>query len=148
MRRLLAFLGLIAVVAAGAYGVTRYLASRRPPEDQWTWLRHEFDLTDAQLARVRALHEAYQPVCAGHCSRIMAAQARLDALTAAGKQDTAEYRATLDQWEAVRRECNAATRGHLEAVAAVMSPAEGRRYLAMMEPRIATRDHLGPLGVR
>jgi len=148
MRRLAAFLVLIVAVAAGAYGVTWYVNSSRPPEDQWTWLRREFDLSPAQLARIQALHEAYQPVCAGHCSRIMAAQARLAALTRAGRQDTSEYRATLDQWETVKHECNAATLQQLQAVSAVMNPAEGRRYLAMMVPRVATRDHLGPLGVR
>ncbi|HTX64537.1 MAG TPA: periplasmic heavy metal sensor [Opitutaceae bacterium] len=148
MRRLAAFLVLIVAVAAGAYGVTRYVNSRQPPEDQWTWLRREFELTPAQLARIQALHAAYAPVCADHCSRIMAAQTRLTALIQAGRQDTPEYRAVLDQWEAVRRECNAATLRQLQAVAAAMEPAEGRRYLAMMEPRVATRDHLGPLGVR
>jgi hypothetical protein len=148
MRRIVIFIALIVAVAAGAYGVTYYYGSSRQPEDQWTWLRREFDLNDAQLARIHALQAAYQPVCAGHCSRIMAAQGRLAALVRAREQNTPEYLATLSQWEAVKRECNAATFQHLEAVAAVMSPAAGRRYLSMMVPRIVTRDHLGPMGVR
>jgi len=148
MRRTVAFLVLIVAVATGAYGLTYYYGSSRQPEDQWTWLRREFDLNDAQLARLHALQAAYQPVCAGHCRRIMAAQEHLADLAGAGRKNTPEYLATLGEWEAIKRECNAATFKHIEAVAAVMAPAEGRRYLDMMVPRIVSRDHLGPMGMR
>jgi hypothetical protein len=148
MRRLASFLVLVIAVAAAAYGLTCYLGASRQPADQWTWLRGEFHLDGAQLARIKALHEAYQPVCADHCSRIMAASARLAALEQAGRKDTPEYQATLGEWEAIKRECNAATFKHLQAVAAVMSPAQGRRYLDMMVPRIVRADHIGPLGIR
>ena len=81
--------------------------SNRQPEDQWTWLQREFALTDAQLGAHPDAPGAYQPVCAGHCSRIVAARSRLAALAQAGRQNTPEYLATLDQWEAIKRECNA-----------------------------------------
>ena len=148
MRRLTPFLVLIAFVAATAYGLTYYYGTNRPAADQWTWLQGEFHLTAAQLARIRALHEAYQPVCADHCSRIMAARDRLAALAQAGRNDTPDYLQTLDEWEAVKHECNEATFKHLQAVAAVMAPAQGRRYLDMMVPRIVRSDHIGPLGIR
>ena len=124
MRRLAAFVFLIVAVAAGAYGVTYYFNSNRQPEDQWTWLQREFALTSAQLTRIQALQKAYQPVCAGHCSRIMAAKSRLTALAQAGR-NTPEYLATLDQWEAIKHECNAATFKHLEAVNAVTGSGRG-----------------------
>ena len=95
MRRLSAFFALVLAVAATAYGLTRYYGASRQPEDQWTWLRREFHLDGAQLARIQALHAAYQPVCASHCSRIMAAKARLAALEQAGRKDTPDYLATL-----------------------------------------------------
>lgn len=148
MRRLSLFFALVVAVAATAYGLTYYYNASRQPEDQWTWLRREFQLDGAQLARIKALHEAYQPVCADHCSRIMAAQESLTALEQAGRKNTAEYLSTLGEWESVKRECNEATFRHLQAVAAVMSPAQGRRYLDMMVPRIVRADHLGPLGIR
>jgi hypothetical protein len=148
MRRLSSFLALVVAVAATAYGLTYYYSASRQPEDQWTWLRREFHLDGAQLVRIKALHEAYQPVCADHCSRIMAARERLAGLDQAGRRNTPDYLATLGEWEAVKRECNEATFRHLQAVAAVMSPAQGRRYLDMMGPRIVRADHIGPLGIR
>ncbi len=148
MRRLSWFLALIAAVAVSAYGVTYFLASSQPAEDQWTWLRREFHLNDAQLARIRALHEAYQPVCADHCSRIQAAREHLAQLEQAGQKDTPDYLKTLNEWEAVKHDCNEATFRHLQAVAAAMDPADGRRYLGMMVPRIVRSDHLGPPGIR
>jgi hypothetical protein len=148
MRRLVLFVTLIIAVAGTAYGLTYYFNANRQPVDQWTWLQREFHLDGAQLARIRALHAAYQPVCADHCSRIMAAQARLTGLAQAGRKNTPEYLSTLGDWEAIRHECNEATFHHLQAVAAVMNPADGRRYLDMMVPRIVRADHIGPLGIR
>jgi hypothetical protein len=147
MRRIVAFLGLVVLVAAAGYGLTRYLGSRKT-EDQWTWLRREFHLNDAQFARIQALHAAYEPVCAGHCSRIMALQQRIAELEKAGGTDSPAYAAAATEWQAVSRECNRATQLHLEKVAAEMDPAEGRRYLDLMVPRIARYDHRGPRGVR
>jgi hypothetical protein len=148
MRRLWSYFVLVVAVAASAYGVTCYYNGSRKTEDQWTWLRREFRLSDTQLAHIKALHEAYQPVCAGHCSRVMAARERLAALEQAGRKNTPEYLATLDQWEAIKHECNEATFNHLQAVAATMSPAQGRRYLDMMVPRIVQPNRIGPLGIR
>ncbi len=149
MRRLSWFLVLIAVVAVTAYGATRFFyAHSRTTEDQWTWLQREFRLTEAQLVRIKALHEEYQPVCADHCSRILAAREHLAALEQAGRKDTPDYLRTLDEWEAVKHECTEATFKHLQAVAAVMAPAEGRRYLGMMVPHLVRSDHIGPLGIR
>ncbi len=147
MRRIWLSLVLVVAVAGTAYALTYYLNSRRT-EDQWTWLRREFHLNAVQVARIKALQQAYQPVCMNHCNRIMAVQARLDSLTSAGRKDTPEYLTALNDWEAIKHECNEATFKHLQDVAAVMSPPQGRRYLAMMVPRIMHFDHLGPMGIR
>jgi len=147
MKRLLAFLVLALAVAATAYGVTRYLGARAP-EDQWTWLRREFHLSDAQFARVRALHEAYQPICAGHCSRILAVQHRLDELERTAAKDSPAYLVALKEWAELKRECNEATLQHLRRVAGAMDPDQGSRYLALMVPRLTRFDHRAPRGVR
>jgi hypothetical protein len=147
MKRLVLFLALVLAVAATAYGVTRYLGARRT-EDSWVWLRREFHLNDSQLARIRALHADYQPICADHCSRIQAARDRIARLEAEGRRGTPDYIAALDAWESVKQECSRATLMHLERVAAAMSPDDGRRYLALMVPRLARTDHLGPMGIR
>ncbi len=147
MKRPALYLLCLLMAAVTAYGLTVYLRTRRP-EDQWVWLRREFHLNDGQFARVQALHEAYQPVCADHCSRILAARQRLAELARAGRTNTTDYVATLARWEDVQRECEQATLRHLEAVAAVMNSADGRRYLGMMVPRVIHSDHREPLGIR
>lgn len=148
MTRLIRYWALVVLVAAAAYGLTRYYTSHRQAEDQWTWLQNEFHLTGVQLARIRTLHEAYEPVCAGHCRRVAATNERLAELRRAGREDTPDYLKTLDQWEAIKHECNEATFKYLQTVAAVMNPADGRRYLDMMVPRIVRPDRIGPLGIR
>ncbi len=147
MKRLALFLVVVLAAAVSAYGLTYYLRTRQP-EDQWVWLHREFHLNAAQLVRVRALHEAYQPICADHCRRIMAAQQRLAALDRSGRKNTPEFVATLNQWEGVKRECQETTLRHLQAVATAMSPDDGRHYLALMVPRVVRSDHLEPLGLR
>ena len=147
MKRLTAFLLLVLAVAATAYGLTRYLGSRNV-EDQWAWLRREFQLSDAQFSRIVALHQAYQPVCAEHCSRIKALQQRIAELERTGATASPDYASAREAWQAVKLECNRATLQHLQRVAAEMAPAEGRRYLALMVPRLAQFDHREPRGVR
>jgi len=146
MRRLALYLVLLCAAATAGYGLTHYLRSRQP-EDQWVWLRREFHLDDRQLARIRSLHDAYQPICADHCSRILAARQRLAELESAGRRDTPEYAATLRAWDGIKHECQEATLRHLETVAAVMNPGDGRRYLALMTPRVIHSDHRAPLGI-
>lgn len=141
-RNLAVFLLLVLAVAAAAYGVTCYLGSRKT-EDQWTWLRREFRLSDGQYNSVLALHEAYQPICADHCNRIMAMQKRMAELEQSGAKASPAYAAAQTEWQVIIRECNRATLQHLEKVAKEMDPGEGRRYLDLMVPRISRRNHRG-----
>src|SRR5258707_15081716 len=41
------------------------------------WLKREFALDSAHYEKVVALHHAYSPVCAEHCTRYVAAHRRL-----------------------------------------------------------------------
>jgi hypothetical protein len=141
-KRLAGFLLVLFVVAATAYGLARFVSSRKT-EDQWTWLRREFRLSDAQYSRVLALHEAYQPICADHCNHIMAVQKRMAELEQSGAKASPAYAAAQTEWQAIIRQCNRATLQHLEKVAKEMDPGEGRRYLDLMVPRITRRDHRG-----
>jgi hypothetical protein len=146
--RLLVFVALVLAVAGTAYAVTYYFGASRRPEGEWTWMRREFHLNPAQLARIQDLQAAYKPTCVAGCARIMAARKDVDRLERDGLRDSPAYFAAIRQWQENRRSCNEACFRHLLAVAAVMSPAEGRRYLAMMTPRIQTPEHRGLMGVR
>jgi hypothetical protein len=147
MKRLISFLLLVLAVAATAYGITRYLNTRKP-EDQWSWLRREFHLSDTQFARIQALHEAYQPVCAEHCNRIMALRQRMADLERVAAKDSPAYLAAVNDWAALKRECNEATLQHLRKVAGEMDRDQGARYLDLMVPRITQFGHREPRGVR
>lgn len=139
MKRYLILIGLVVAVAGASYALTRSLVSRGE-EDQMTWLRREFKLTDEQTTAVEKLQADYRPVCADHCRLIMKAQDRL----AAAPNDAAVQAeiASLEQ------KCNEATREHLKNIAAQMAPEQGRRFLTLVEPKVSRHAHQGPLGLR
>lgn len=147
-RRLFAFLLLVLAVATAAYAVTYYVGRSLQSNDQWTWMQREFHLTPAQLARIQALQAAYKPKCTAGCARIMAAQKDVDRLAGKGLRGTPTYAAAMKKWQDSRRTCNEACYRHMLTVAAVMNPADGKRYLAMMTSRIRIPGHRGLMGVR
>lgn len=101
--------------------------------DALEWLRVEFKLTDAQYAAIRRLHEQYGKVCAVHCAAIQSAEQR---------------RAPRAQIAALENRCVESMTEHFQRVAAIMSPAQGRRYLAIVMPRVHDYDHRGAPNLR
>ena len=113
--------------------------------DTLAWLRCEFRLTETQYAEIRRLHAAHRVVCVGHCDAVRVVRERLAAARRAGDAP-ASAAAERDERAAVEV-CRIATEAHVRQVAAVMGPEEGRRYLAMVLPRLAQLDHQGPPGL-
>ncbi|MET0263021.1 MAG: hypothetical protein ABW223_09000 [Rariglobus sp.] len=141
----LARYSLIALTAAAlAFGVTHFAlkstADTTAHADELGWLKKEFDLTAAQTAAVEKLHADYQPICAAHCERVVAAREKL-----ANATDPDAARTELARLEAV---CRDATHAHLQQVAAVMSPDEGARFLALVGPKVSGQTHAAPLGLK
>lgn len=126
------------VIAAGllGYALTGLLTTPPPVApgmtEQLAWLTREFKLTPAQTAEIERLQTAYEPICAEHCAAVAEAREKLDAAASAEVRAAAEAEMTR-----LEKICADATRAHLRAVAALMAPAEGARFLAMMEPRVA-----------
>ncbi len=131
MKRLLQLVVLILAVGGVSFGVTRWLAREQPPADSLEWMTREFSLSADQRAAIARLQADYAVVYEAHCVAIMAAR---DA------GDPAE----LKRLETV---CTTATRAHLHAVAACMDPAAARRFLALVEPKLAGHRHEAPLGL-
>jgi len=104
------------------------------------WLKHEFALTPAQYEKILTLHRAYQPVCAGHCARYMAARQRLETLLKEQQGWSPDEGAALDEIARVRSECHQAMLRYAYTVAACMSPEEGRRYLQMIDTRLLSGE--------
>ena len=78
MRRPL-FLLLVTLAAgvaifAGAFYACQYTCRcyQAQPADELAWLRLEFHLNDAEMARIRRLHEGYRPKCEAICAQIAA----------------------------------------------------------------------------
>jgi hypothetical protein len=118
-------------VAFGAFYVMNDAPAIRRAADEgdaMAWLRAEFHLTDAQFAAIRRLHDDYAVVCTRHCRAIMLARQR---------QAPAPEIARLEQT------CVDAMSAHFRQVAALMPPEEGKRYLAIVLPRVAGYDHHG-----
>ena len=141
MKRLLTLLVVMIVVGAASYGITRLVAPKPPAdEDQITWLTREFKLTPAQTAAIEKLHFDYIPVCSDHCAAIVDAREKL----AAAPNDPT-LRAEVVRLEKI---CQTATLEHVRQVAAQMSPDEGERFLALVEPRILRHDHQAAFGLK
>jgi len=132
---------LIAVVACAASFGAFYALNRGPAQvrqaardgDALKWLRVEFKLSDAQYAAIKQLHDDYGSVCSRHCAEIMAAEKR---------------HASAAEVAVLERTCVESMSDHFRRVATLMAPDEGRRYLAIVMPRILDYDHRGAPDVR
>ena len=139
MRRpLLILLGALAlgvVVFVGGYRLADHFCVMRVTRvtDNLEWLRMEFHLGDAEMARIRQLHEGYLPICKGYCARIAAEKTELRQALGAGTNVTAQAEQKLVEIGAVRAQCQAAMLRYFAEVSRAMPPAEGRRYLAEMQ---------------
>ena len=102
------------------------------PTDDLAWLRLEFRLSDAELARVRQLHDGYLPRCRDFCERIDVRKRELQAVLASGTNAAAALEQTLIEVGTLRAQCQAAMLQHFRDVSQVMPPEQGRRYLAEM----------------
>ncbi|HWQ93649.1 MAG TPA: periplasmic heavy metal sensor [Clostridia bacterium] len=127
---------LVAVVAFAGFYLVGTAASRdlmREPQPELAWLKKEFKLSDAEFARISALHEAYLPQCAERCRRIEEQNAKLQALLAAAGAVTPEVEQAIAQRARMRADCEAEMLKHFLEVSRTMPPAQGQRYLAWVE---------------
>lgn len=137
-RSLIIILGALALGAA-AFAGSYFIGHRASaiycanPADDLSWLRIEFHLSDADMARMRQLHESYLPQCAKMCALIAAKKAEVQAALANGTNVTADAEKKLTELGELRAQCQAQMLRHFISVSQAMPPEEGRRYLAEME---------------
>ncbi|HOA61575.1 MAG: periplasmic heavy metal sensor [Verrucomicrobia bacterium] len=113
-----------------AYWCAKHMAR---PTDDLDWLRLEFRLNAAELARVRQLHDGYLPKCREYCERIDALKQELEVLLASSTNTPAAIEQKLVEVGTARAQCQAAMLEHFREVSLVMPPDQGRRYLAEMQ---------------
>ena len=137
-RSLVILLGALAL-GAGIFAGSYFTAQRATvmccakPADDLGWLQMEFHLGDAEMARIRELHEGYLPKCAEMCTKIAAKKRELESVLGSGTNLTAEAQTKLSEIAALRAQCQAQMLEHFAAVSQAMPPEQGLRYLAEMK---------------
>ena len=138
MKRLVVILGLAVLLGKGAYfvsyGVARCTFCRMPDaHDPSSWLLQEFHLSDAQYAQVKKLEADYHLHCVEMCDQINQSHLALKNLILANGAMTPEIETALQKDGAVQQEWRADMLRHFYEVSQAMPPAEGKRYLQIME---------------
>jgi len=124
--------GVIAFV--GSYLVAQRLCVKHVGiADDLDWLRQEFRLSDAELARVRTLHDGYMPKCAEMCKQIAAKKQELELALADITNITAAAEQRVMELCELRAKCQLQMLRHFAEVSQAMPPEQGRRYLTEMQ---------------
>ncbi|RPI96188.1 MAG: periplasmic heavy metal sensor [Chloroflexi bacterium] len=140
---LVLLLGVVACIAAFAcfyfMGTAASRELMRQPQPELAWLKKEFNLADAEFARISALHEAYLPRCAERCRLIEEQNAKVRSLLDQATVMTPEIRAVIAERARIRAQCEAEMLEHFLEVSRTMPSAQGRRYLAWVEQQSSLR---------
>jgi hypothetical protein len=135
---------LIAGVLLGALGGTAAYLHRTAPQramlccknPELAWLQHEFQMTDAQFARVQELDAGYQANCAEMCRRIGATNdlAKLEFTMHATVTPAMQH--MLASAAQLRAECQAHMLEYCQAVSREMPADQGKRYLQWVSDQV------------
>jgi hypothetical protein len=131
---LLALAGGIIVFAA-SYLLAQRICARHASNsaDNLDWLRQEFRLSDAEITRVRVLHEGYLPKCGEMCRQIAAKKMELESVLSGATNVTTVAEQKLSELAALRVACQTKMLQHFVEVSQAMPPEQGKRYLAEMQ---------------
>lgn len=126
---------LAAALFAGAYQLTSRICKSQlaAQTDDLAWLRQEFRLGDADMARIKTLHDGYLPQCGEMCKKIAAKKQELDSALAGSTNVSSEAQKRLVELGELRAQCQGQMLQHFAEVSLAMPPEQGRRYLAEMQ---------------
>jgi hypothetical protein len=136
--------GLVLAVAAycGFYycgtAQSRDLVRNERPE--LGWLKQEFQLGDAEFARIADMHKAYLAGCAERCRLIDEKNEHLRELLSATNTITPEIDRALSEAALLRAECQKKMLQHFYEVSRTMPPEQGQRYLAWVQDQTIVSD--------
>ena len=137
-RSLVILLGALALgvaIFAGSYFGGHYAGVKccSTPTDDLSWLRDEFHLSDAEMSRIRQLHDGYLPQCGEMCAKIAEKKRELESALDGSTNITSASQVKLNELAALRAQCQGQMLEHFIEVSHAMPPAEGSRYLAEMK---------------
>ena len=105
---------------------------------QLTCMKANLHLSDAQLARLQALHEQSAPRLLALAAQVASMREELAAFERArattGRIDFLEFARYVEQRRALDRACLDSTRTLVAAAAEVMTPLQREHYLSLLEP--------------
>ena len=135
-RSLVILLGALALGVAlfsGSFFASQRACLMTRSADDLSWLRDEFHLSDAEMARIQKLHEGYLPKCAEMCAKIAAKKSELETALNGTTNVSPVAQQKLAELAALRAQCQAQMLQHFAEVSQTMPPEQGRRYLAEMQ---------------
>lgn len=145
MKRMM--LVILAGIAAGVGAHFGWYGAHRPARGdnlaaQLVWMQESLQLSPAQFARIKLLHEQSSPrllALAGQVGRMQEEFAAFEReRRTVGQIDFLEFARFVEQRRAIDRECAESTRRLILAASAVMTPQQRERYLAMLDPALKT----------
>src|ERR1051325_6505781 len=107
---------------AGTAAHRKVLASHAP---ELFWLQKEFHLSDAELARITQLHEAYLPQCKTRCRHIEELNHKLTDAIKSPSRVTPDVERLLAERAQARADCQAEMLKHFFEVSRTMPPEQG-----------------------
>jgi Spy/CpxP family protein refolding chaperone len=138
---LILLLGLLA--GTGAH--VGWLALHRPEPTgsltaQLAWMKTSLGLSEAQVARLRALHEQSTPHLLELASQVASMREELAAFererTTSGRIDFLEFARFVEQRRALDRACLDSMHRLVAASASVMTPEQREHYLSLLGPAL------------
>jgi hypothetical protein len=123
---------------------TRPLREMASVNNELAWLGAEFRLTPEQMKRVEQLHSDYEPRCTAMCRKIADNNAQLDRLIVEGRKVSPEMERLLRESAEIQIECRREMLAHIYAVAAVMPPEQGARYIGLLKMQVLQPGALHP----
>ena len=135
-------LALCAGLYVSSYVVSQriYRSSAARATDDLDWLRQEFHLSEAEMARIRTLHEGYLPKCGAMCKEIAAKKREVEEAFAGVTNVTDSAKQKLGELALLRAQCQLQMLQHFIEVSQAMPPEQGQRYLAEMK-RVTLGSH-------
>ena len=115
-------------------------ALRQSAQPELAWLKHEFNLGDAEFKRISQLHEGYLPQCMERCRHIDQLNGTLSNALVTATQVTPEIEKLLSERAQMRASCQTEMLKHFFEVSRTMPPEQGKRYLAWVRENTCLRE--------
>jgi hypothetical protein len=109
-------------------------------QPELAWLKHEFNLGDAEFKRISELHAGYLPQCRERCRRIDELNDKLSNALATATQVTPDIETVLKERAQIRATCQSEMLKHFFEVSRTMPPEQGKRYLAWARDNTCLRE--------